>query len=107
MTLTIEKTSFLENILTPVSKIAENLQLSFQSDGSNVYIKTIVTSSDNSIVFSAKIPCTTNELNSFVIPDCKTFMRLFSGITEEKITLQINNNSITHKSNELSLSTIC
>jgi hypothetical protein len=102
MILTIDKTSFLENILTPVSKIAENLQLFFQSEGDKSYIKTIVSSADNSIVFSAKVPCTTTQSNSFVIPDCKTFMRLFSGITNDEITLEVNSNNIAHKSNELS-----
>lgn len=93
MTLTISKSDLIDSLLGPVSKISDNVCITF--DGTSC-LKTIVTSSDNSLVLLVRLPCTTDCSVKCVIPDCKTFLRLFSGITEDTLTLNIHDNYIEY-----------
>lgn len=99
MKLKIKRIPFLENLIGPASKLAENICLEFSD---NRLIKTIVTSSDNSTILLASIPCEVEEPFKCIIPDCKTFLRLFSGIADDAIVLQIDSNAIEYKNSTMS-----
>jgi len=96
----INKRSLVENLLVPASKISDNVCLDFTP--SKTHIKTLVTSSDNSTMLLASIPCELEDPFKCIVPDCKTFLRLFSGIEEENITLVIDSNVVKYASSGLS-----
>jgi dimeric dUTPase (all-alpha-NTP-PPase superfamily) len=103
MKLVINKSQFVESILAPVSKLADNLLLDFtspQSDG--MYAKTFISSADNSMILIANVPCKADNPYKCVIPDCKTFLRLFSGVEKEDIALDIDTNVIKYKDHSFS-----
>ena len=102
MKLLLNKNEFVNNVLGPVSKLAENLLIDFQQVGDSWRAKTIVNSSDNSVILLADIPCQVKEPFKCVIPDCKTFLRLFSGIEEDIINLTIDSNVIKYKDGNFS-----
>ena len=95
MDLQVNKTKFVNSLLNPVSKIADNLLLEFDKESTK--IKTLVSSSDNSVIFLGEAHCKVSAPTKCVIPDCKTFLRLFSNIENEDITLTIDDNSIRYK----------
>jgi len=99
MKLTLNKEDFVANILAPVSKLSDNVSLDTTSES---VVKTLVSSSDNSVILMAKASCKIIDGSNCIIPDCKTFLRLFSGIEQPNVTLDINNNSITYKDPSLS-----
>lgn len=99
MKLKTKRSHFIDNLVGPCSKLAENICLEFSD---NRLIKTIVTSSDNSTILLASIPCEVQEPFKCIIPDCKTFLRLFSGISEETVLLDINSNAIEYKNSSMS-----
>lgn len=103
MKLNINKTQFVDNILAPVSKVADNLLLDFGvSETGNTLAKTFVSSSDNSMILMANVVCKVDEPYKCVIPDCKTFLRLFTGVDNEQITLDVETNVINYKDNSFS-----
>jgi len=103
MKITFDKNSFLNNLLTPVSKISDNLLLDFHKVTESTWeAKTLVSSSDNQTILMGKMNCVVSEPLQCIIPDCKTFLRLFSGIEEEKITLEIDVNVIKYSNGTLS-----
>lgn len=95
MTLTFSKDSFVDSILNPVSKLSENLLLKFENNRA----KTIVASPDNTVILMSSMECQSDNLQTdcAVIPDCKTFLRLFSGISEALVNLTVDNNLIRYK----------
>ena len=100
MTISFEKDLFVENLLNPVSKIADNLSLSFLEEG---FAKTMVGSADNSVILLSKIPCKITESSSqIIVPECKTFLRLFSGVNNSQITLRVDSNAISYKDKDIS-----
>ena len=102
MKLVLNKSDFNDVLLGPVSKLADNLVLDFLQDGSNTLAKTLVTSADNSVILLGKVNCKAIEPFKCIIPDCKTFLRLFSGIEKENVTLDIDSNVICYKDTGLS-----
>jgi hypothetical protein len=104
MKLLLNKNTFVNNLLSPVSKLSDNLLLDFQTSDykSGWSAKTIVNSSDNSVILIGDIPCTVEEPFKCVIPDCKTFLRLFSGIEQDQINLDIDSNVIKYKEGSFS-----
>lgn len=103
MKLALNKNDFVSNLLHPVSKLADNLLLDFQQSSDTSYLaKTLVTSLDNSVILLGNAPCNAEEPFRCVIPDCKTFLRLFTGIEQEKITLDIDSNVIKYKDGSFS-----
>jgi hypothetical protein len=102
MNITLNKTNFVNNILTPASKLADNLSLDFVSNSSNSITKTLVSSSDNSVIFLGEANCKFSEPFKCVVPDCKTFLRLFSSIQQDEATLQITSNTIVYKDDSFS-----
>lgn len=100
MKFTTNKTDFVNNILAPASKLADNLSLEFTGAGT---VKTLVTSPDNSVIFIGEAECTGIEQHyKCVVPDCKTFLRLFTGIDENAISLNFDSNLISYKSKGVS-----
>ena len=103
MNLVLNKNHFVEHILAPVSKLADNVLLDFATlDDGEVVSKTFVNSADNSMILLAHVPCKATEAYKCVIPDCKTFLRLFSGINEETITLNVDTNVIKYQDGSFS-----
>jgi hypothetical protein len=98
--VTFEKNLFVERILNPVSKIADNLLLDFSDQG---FAKTIVNTSDNSVILACRVPCKAEGFTErVVIPDCKTFLRLFSGVENNHVSLKIESNAISYKDKSMS-----
>ena len=105
MKLTLNKTSFVNNLISPVSKIADNILLDFQRESISSdrwIIKTLVTSSDNSVILLGSTSCNAQNPVKCIIPDCKTFLRLFSGIEQEDIVLDIESNAIKYTNHNFS-----
>lgn len=104
MKLLLNKNSFVNNLLGPVSKLADNLLLDFQTSDhkSGWSAKTLVNSADNSVILMGEIPCVVDDPFKCVIPDCKTFLRLFSGIEHDQIELSIDSNVIKYKQGSFS-----
>ena len=98
MKLTVDKSSFVDSILIPASKLSDNLSLRVKESR----IATLVTSGDNSVILQSSIPCDYDNETPCIIPDCKSFLRLFSGIGEESATLHVEENLISHKSKNFS-----
>lgn len=102
MNITLNKTNFVNNILTPASKLADNLSLDFACISDKSIAKTLVTSPDNSVIFLGEANCKFHETFKCVVPDCKTFLRLFSSIQQEDVTLNFNSNTIVYKDDSFS-----
>lgn len=97
MKLTFQKKSFVDNLLGPVSKLSDNLLLEFEETSKGYVAKTLVTSADNSVILLSRVEsCVANPFRC-VIPDCKTFLRLFSGIDQDSINLEVDSNVIKYK----------
>lgn len=97
MKLVVNKNSFADNLLIPASKLSDNVALKITTES----VSTLVTSSDNSTILQAKVPCKGEE-GHCIIPDCKAFLRLFSGIQEEEPSLNIESSLISFKSKNFS-----
>ena len=100
MKLAVNKNGFVNNILSPASKLSENLVLEF--DAEQNLCKTFVNSADNSVILIGSTSCKVQDPVKCIIPDCKTFLRLFSGIDDENIALSVETNSIEYKNSQLS-----
>lgn len=97
MKLTVDKDLFVDSMLNPVSKLSENLLIKFSD---NNVIKTLVASADSTVILSSQIQCNfdvNEDVDCVVIPDCKTFLRLFSGINSSTLNLEIDKNLIKYK----------
>ena len=105
MKLHLNKEIFVNNLLSPVSKLSDNMLLTFQPSDykSGWSAKTIVNSIDNSVILIGDVPCVIEEEEfKCVIPECKTFLRLFSGIDKEQIVLDVESNVIKYKDGSFS-----
>jgi len=100
MNIRLSKRSLVENLLVPASKLSDNVSLDFDSE--STCLKTLVTSSDNSTILLASIPCEVKDPFKCFVPDSKTFLRLFAGIEQENITLDIDSNVVKYSSSGLS-----
>jgi len=102
MKLTFQKKPFVDNLLGPVSKLSDNLLLEFKEKDSGYLAKTLVTSADNSVILLSNIECSAANPFRCVIPDCKTFLRLFAGIEQDTINLEVDSNVIKYKDKSFS-----
>jgi hypothetical protein len=104
MKLHLDKNTFVNNLLGPVSKLSDNILLAFEpSDWKAGWsAKTVVNSADNSVILIGDVPCMVEDPFKCVIPDCKTFLRLFSGIDQDQIVLDIDSNVIKYKEGSFS-----
>lgn len=99
MKLALSKTNFVENFLNPVSKLTENLLLEFEGEA---IAKTFVSSADNTTILLARMPCRVKDSCVAVVPDCKTFQRLFSNVNREEVVLEFNTNHIVYDDSAVS-----
>lgn len=102
MILSFNKNLFVDNILCPASKITDNLSLTVYEENGTQKIKAFVASSNGTVLLLASIPCNCSETGDFAVPDCKTFLRLFSGIDKQEVKLKLNSNSIDYDEPEFS-----
>ena len=90
-----DKDRFVNDFLTPISRVSESAVLDIQPG----LIKTIIATNDNAIVISAqyndKSVDLTRKLN---IPDIKKFCRILSCIEEQQISFNLETNSIGYTS---------
>ena len=98
MKLTVNRSLFVDNILSPASKLTDNISLQFKENS----VSALVASPDNSVVLLASVPCKITGPAPCIIPDCKTFLRLFSGIEGGDMSINIENNLISHDSKSFS-----
>lgn len=98
MKLTLSKKSIVDCLVSPVSKLTDNVLLTRDEQK----IKTLAHSSDNTVIFQSSVEYKGDEFTNIIIPEVKTFLRLFSNIEEENITLEINENQIAYKSKQFS-----
>jgi len=92
MKFTLNRRVFADNILLPASKLSDNICLELLDKE----LKTLVTSNDNSVMLLARLTCShTSKNTKVIIPDTKTFLRLFSGVTDEEVTLIFDDNVVT------------
>lgn len=99
MTINLNRRLFVDTLLGPASKLADNICLDVQEDGT---IKTLVTSNDNAAILLASLPSKSKQSFKCIIPDCKTFLRLFAGIEQDEINLVVGTNAIEYISSSIS-----
>lgn len=102
MRIAVNKTNFVSSLLNPTSKLADNICLDFKESSNGYKIKTLASSPDGNVIFMGAIDCEVDLPTKCIIPDCKTFLRLFSEINEEKIILTVDTNSVKYKGGGLS-----
>lgn len=97
MIFKVDKDDFVNKLLVPASKLSDNLHLTIQQNT----IKTFVSSADNSTVLIVRIASKGDTVGDCLIPDCKTFLRLFSSIEQKEIELTTDNNSINFNGDKI------
>jgi hypothetical protein len=98
MNIKFDKRNLVESLLVPASKLSDNICLSIEQ----TLAKTLVTSSDNSIILIASVPCEAKEDFKCIIPDTKTFLRLFAGIDSNNLNLSVESNVIKYSDSSMS-----
>lgn len=95
MKFTVKKTDFLNFILTPASKLADNLTLTLQKtdDDSIKTIKSLIVSA-NSLICKAETKCNASEETNLIIPDCKSFARLVTSISDDIVNFEVTENCL-------------
>lgn len=96
MEISLNKREFVDSVLNPASKLAENVCLEIAP--SRERIKTLVTTADGSTIMLASAPCEASIVSKWIIPDCKSFLRLIQGIDSDSIVLSIEDNFVRYKS---------
>jgi hypothetical protein len=96
MNIKLSKRDLVENLLAPASKLADNVCLDFSSDG--FCVKTLVTNADNSTILLVSIPCKSKDPFKCIIPDSKTFLRLFASIDADDLSLEVDSNVVKYSS---------
>jgi hypothetical protein len=92
--LSVNKESFIQKFLSPVSKLADNVSLSIVDDT----ISAVCASQDGSVVLLAsyKIDTPIKKIPKINLPDIKKFVRLIDCIETDNIILTIENNCLKH-----------
>jgi len=96
MTLNItDKDRFINDFLTPVSRVAESAVLNVQPGS----ITTLIATGDNTIVINAQYNDESIDVTRTLnVPDIKKFCRILSCIDEQKISFNLETNSIGYVS---------
>jgi|APGre2960657373_1045057.scaffolds.fasta_scaffold01907_8 hypothetical protein len=91
----VEKESFIEKLLNPVSRLADNICLNLESDNVN----TICNSQNGDVVVYAKMEMQSKiaEPLKLNIPDLKKFVRLLDFVEKDVFEVTINDNNISYK----------
>ena len=93
-TITLNKESFVQRFLTPISKLADNVSLFVEEK--NIYA--VCSSQDGGIVLLAtlKTDCNLRGITRINLPDIKKFVRLLDCIEDQDITFTIEDNHLKH-----------
>lgn len=99
MTLSIaDKDKFLNNFLTPLSKVTDSAVLKVEKGK----LSSLVSTGDNTIVVSAAFTDPTiNAVKVLNVPDIKKFCRVITCIEDAKFDLDISSNFIGYKSDNV------
>jgi len=92
--LSLKKETFVQKFLLPISKLADNISISFNEEE----IFTTCASQDGSIVLLASYKTDTSikGLPRVNLPDVKKFIRLLDCVEEDNIALTIENNHLRY-----------
>ena len=92
--LSLNKESFVQKFLTPISKLADNVSISFNDDE----VFTTCASPDGSIVLLAsyKTDTAVKGIPRINLPDVKKFVRLLDCVDQDNIALTIENNHLKY-----------
>ncbi len=92
--LSLNKESFVQKFLTPISKLADNVSISFNDDE----VFTTCASQDGSIVLLAsyKTDTAVKGIPRINLPDVKKFVRLLDCVDHDNIALTIENNHLKY-----------
>lgn len=92
--LSLNKETFVQKFLLPISKIADNISIIISDDE----IYTTCASQDGSIVLLAsyKTDTTVKGIPRINLPDVKKFIRLLDCVEEENIAITIENNHLKY-----------
>lgn len=101
MKIKINKEAFVEYLVGPASKIADNLLLVSVTKDDKQFLKTLTYSSDNSVILQSKVEYLGDTIQTLFIPEVKTFIRLLSNLDQEQLTFEINSNSISYNGKDL------
>lgn len=102
MNIQINKEEFVNRIISPASKLADNLLLTCDKKIDKLILKTLTNSSDSSVILLSECSFEGDAFSNIIIPEVKTFLRLFSNIEEDNITLKINDNQIVFEGKQFS-----
>ena len=91
----VEKDSFIEKLLNPISRLADNICLNLEADNVN----TICNSQNGDVVVYAKMTLESKiaEPIKLNIPDLKKFVRLLDCVEKDSFSLSINDNNLSYK----------
>lgn len=90
------KSEFVNNFLSPISKLTENTVIKVRDKN----ITALCSSNDGTLI----VNCVTEQLNDVTdtlflnVPDINRLMKVMSCITDDDITVNFNNNNIEYKS---------
>jgi hypothetical protein len=99
MTLEIkDRSSFLNNFLTPVSKVTNSAVFNIKDKD----VSTLISTSDNTIILNAKYTTEAPVGNATLnIPDLSKLTRILSVIDKDSVALTLDNNSLSYKSDDV------
>ncbi len=99
MSLTIQdKNTFVNNFLTPVSKVTNSAVLKIE----NNTLSSLIATNDNTIILSAQLKNAIKSDNiSLNIPDLNKLIRIFSVIDTQDLNINICKNNITYTSDSI------
>jgi hypothetical protein len=101
MKIKINKDAFVDYLVGPASKIADNLLLTTTTNNGEQFLKTLTYSSDNSVILQTKIPYSGDNIEKLFIPEVKTFIRLLANLNEETLSFEIGSNFISYNGKDL------
>lgn len=93
------KTSFINNFLSPISKLTENTVIKVRAEE----FVALSSSNDGTLI----VNCTTKQSNQvdetvfLNIPDLNKLIKVLSCVEQDDMSLQYNNNSVEYKSNSV------
>lgn len=93
MKVTLDREAFVDGLLSPASKLSDNIEIKITKDKATA----LVASADYSVILQAVVPCSSKEERTCIIPDCKAFLRLFTCISDPEIELEIKEATVCKK----------
>jgi len=97
--LSIERQSFVQQFLLPLSKLTEKIILTINSDN----VVATCSTADSAVVLCAEYTSSFDVKNSITlnIPDIKKFLKLLDNLKDDVVLLNYNNNHLSYSSKEI------